>query len=205
MHDDARTIRTLSALCRALTHKLRTPLSTISNELYYLQSLLPPDQCTRAHERVRVIADIVSFSDQFTRHPLVAEPCTLDELVHEAFGIAPASGATVVAPRALLNLALRALRESLELACEPKFEVSLSNTPCLTLRAIPQPRVHSLLAGQTFTSLTSLLSDSLDIDSLYPPFIDAALWASGAEIEISVTATFSLTVTWCSDAATPHC
>jgi len=55
--------RMLACLCRALAHKIRTPLSVISNDLSYLQTIVPKEECQRGLESVRAIAHVLkSFS-----------------------------------------------------------------------------------------------------------------------------------------------
>lgn len=53
----------LSAFLRALSHKIRTPLSVISNDLTYFQTLVPNEDFSRAIGKVQDISEILrSFS-----------------------------------------------------------------------------------------------------------------------------------------------
>lgn len=52
----------LTVFCRALAHKLRTPLSVLANELSYLESVLPNgEELVKSREKLKVVLDVIKF------------------------------------------------------------------------------------------------------------------------------------------------
>ena len=52
-------LKVISCLCRSLSHRIRTPLSVISNDLSYFSTKLGDDECSRALNKCREISAIL--------------------------------------------------------------------------------------------------------------------------------------------------
>ena len=59
MENRLRICRILEGFARTLTHRLRTPLSVIQNDLTYFQSLLPEGECGRSLDKCAAISGIL--------------------------------------------------------------------------------------------------------------------------------------------------
>lgn len=60
--DPLKTCHVLEGFARVLSHKLRTPLSVIQNDLSYLQSIVPEGECRRSLDKCRQIVDLLRDS-----------------------------------------------------------------------------------------------------------------------------------------------
>ncbi len=58
-HDPLKTCHVLEGFARVLSHKLRTPLSVIQNDLTYIQTLVAEGECRRSLYKCRQIVDLL--------------------------------------------------------------------------------------------------------------------------------------------------
>lgn len=74
----------VTALLQALAHKIRTPLSVISNDLNYFATLIDPDECSRSkrrcHEIDQILRDVVTCSKAASQRPNCTASVLLEHL-----------------------------------------------------------------------------------------------------------------------------
>lgn len=99
---------------RAVNHSIRTPLSVVSNELFYFKSLLPAQEIERAEARCAEIAGILDRSKFCGTTELCFEEVYASELVNEAaaalgISVSAAPSCKLYADRSRLAAAIRQL------------------------------------------------------------------------------------------------
>lgn len=174
----------LRAFSRGLAHKIRTPLSVISNEL----SCFPPEEKLLSPKRCQDISQILRLiqlpnDDDYSTLPL-KEFLSALELPCLAKSSELYIKASVKIFRSLLAL-LQVLHPNI------KPELSLYNN---SLRLTYQtPATQNLLINR-FSSFTKYYCDTLGLDSFAPPLLDTALKYHAAQITIEHTNTVCITI-----------
>jgi hypothetical protein len=184
----------LIAFARALTHKIRTPLSVLSNDLFYFRSVLDAEEVEGSLVKAQSIADLLTSLSRFDRSS-EQEHFNISELLLE-FGPLPPCMRTGDREefRLLIATIPEALREAGIVDIRPSIQdsgttISLIYTCSLTasLKALPQL--------SQYCSLTELLFYGMGCDATLAPFIDALMLKYQAQISIHranvVTITFS--------------
>ena len=69
----------LGATLRTLSHELRSPLSVVSNELQYLASRLPAEECARAQRRCQEVSDLLKQMCGMSSEPLCKSCVKIDD------------------------------------------------------------------------------------------------------------------------------
>ncbi len=195
--DRTRSLLLLSSLFHALSHKIRTPLSVISNELACIDPAL--GEVSRSQRRCLEIVDILDSI------PAIALSSPSFEEIHFAdldIRTSTTQSILIKADRKLLPLAFQ-LFEALcaELfRAKPSFATMIqvnpdSNCSNLLLR-VAMNHAPYRPEQRRYQSVTDYLCHTLNLDVPTAPFIDAILWAHGAQIEIvaSSSTTFSFTL-----------
>ncbi|MBN8551159.1 MAG: hypothetical protein J0M12_17730 [Deltaproteobacteria bacterium] len=208
-----RTHAIVSSLIRALTHRIRTPLSVISNELAALSPLLPTAELAPATERVSQITELLKSLSQFTVSPSPKQRIEAQEVVREISALHQEklvvsegkSELPLLGDRRMFSLALNSLVTLLlQLDSAPvpepiaiRCSTSGDNKGALLFRSCSK----TLLEGsqqQGWHSLSDFFNDGMDLDSFLPPCIDSILLAQGVTVlvvprsGIEITLQFSL-------------
>jgi len=176
----------LSAFVRALAHKVRTPLSVITNDLTYLRTLVPPEECERSLERSREIANLLRRLCDGCDADLDLRPLTLSAVLPP--NLASLSECTVVGDEQKLRLAFEFLNEVLFSLGRGAIDAVGTVTPECTNLEIRHVMdgARPELDGRRFECFTALVNIALERDTPFPPLLDALLLAHGCAIEISV-------------------
>lgn len=203
---DQRPFQLVSALARALSHQIRTPLSIISNDLFFFQSLIDPQECRRSLEKTRCIAGILNQACAMGKEELRREPIDLESLARDVFADAAAPDysaeqrpvLTVPGDPVRLRLALECLKAAACFTNGPagsaawRMKVDFDGTG--QTRPVRLCLIDSRLGferGQAedfalFSSFSRFYEHVVQGDSLLPIIADAVFWAHGAEIEVRV-------------------
>ena len=86
MKEQALALNRTGALLRTLSHQIRNSLSTISNDLFYFQSLLPAGECQRTQTCCRDLAQMLSDVCEHLASPLQREPVPIKSFCRTIFG-----------------------------------------------------------------------------------------------------------------------
>ncbi len=178
----------LSTFARSLAHKLRTPLSVISNDLYYFKSLLPTAECDRSIERCRQLSDILSEHTSFGGSELETRRISLTTLMGKAFPLCVVEGDdhNITADEARLLQALDVYRQVLIEYIVPEQSEAVveksgsSIDATFHFRRLP---AKEPLQGE-FSSLTEFSVNVLKTDNLAIPLADALLLAHDVQTKI---------------------
>lgn len=169
---EQRPLFLLRSFASALAHQVRTHLSIISNDLFFLQTLVQPGETARAIERCGQISELLKPAIDLAQAAGKAVPLSLGTEVKAAFPdaeIAEATSQVLAVPEQLRQLlqilAQRFPRESCEV-CENHFLL----------------RWSELLPSEV-TSLTELATTLRLAESILPMLGDALLWAQGASLK----------------------
>lgn len=184
-----RTFLLVASLAKALAHKIRTPLTVVTNELSYLST--QGQDCERAIQRSKDIASILKLacslgstaprSDE--RVDLVATTKrTFPEIVATQFFVR----SDMMRLDATLKL-LKAMRE--DLADEESSSTSAVQlaTQGSEGRLTVECKLHDPISVDgEFSSLTALFSEKLHLDLVEPPLIDAGAALCGVKINATL-------------------
>ena len=183
---DQHSFYILQAFVRALSHRIRTPLSVVSNDLHYLKTFAPPGECDSSADRCREIAKILSETTILGSAPLTIESLRLGDFfqlpeVSVNYHLTPdAFQLMVLADTERWGVLFRELLVLLRSLSNEPGKVHVAATASagrieldLELSAVLAPR-------QVHTSLSSFFCGELGRDSFVAPLLDALIWSHGA-------------------------
>ena len=183
----------LAAFGRALSHQVRTPLSVISNDLFYLQTLIAPEECQRSLERCKSISDILAAACQVSTQPPMSNVVRLEVLLREVFACLISEQCCIKGDGEQLHQAFSMLSELLAFESTPAFNVSLcreNGNAVVRLIAPRQPfdveELQEPLKVHSFTEIFNIYGRQ---DGLTPMYVDAILWENGARTNIKIEKT----------------
>jgi hypothetical protein len=168
------SLEILSALSHALSHQIRTPLSVISNDLFYLQSLVPEGECARALKRCQEISAVLQ--SVALQEELFESPAAIS--AREAFGLFSseeqrgADKILVQASPAILELLGKSLKELLALLGTEAARFSLRSADSWAVLTFSQA-VSADFAEGAFASFTRYFSGHAALDAVQPMLLDA--------------------------------
>ncbi len=172
----------VSALSRALSHRIRTPLSTLSNELFCLKGTLSGEEWERLQRPVQRILDLLKELSGPWGKDNIPEACALVELIGAAGG-----DISLMVPKARLRFVVDSIaRIAMTLASDQAVTPTVQRSAdSVTISwQIPRPPQLPLDFSPVSTSLTGLLFCTLGLDELTPPLIDAVLEAEGWHVAV---------------------
>lgn len=178
----------LAAFSRALSHQMRTPLSVISNDLFYLQTLVAPEECQRSLERCKSISDILARSCELDTEPLQLASIPVSAVLPDNFCVAVSVSCRIRGDRERLRRAFCMLSDLLCLGTDGRSSTSLAQKERIIVLTIEtcleglelEPKIEALKAN-CFTQLFNIQGRQ---DGFAPMFIDAILWEHGAHMDI---------------------
>lgn len=180
----------LAAFGRALSHQVRTPLSVISNDLFYLQTLIAPEECQRSLERCKSISDILAAACQVSTRPPSFEAVRLDVLLRDVFACLITEQCSINGDGERLRQAFSMLSELLALESNPACNVSVcrenGNTVVKLIAPMPPFDVEELQEPLQVNSFTEVFNICGRQDRLTPMYIDAILWENGACMKLEL-------------------
>lgn len=180
----------LRALTRALAHKLRSPLSVVSNDLQFLKSKLPDAEIERSQRKLKEISDILEKLESVTARPIerraIAVRTLCQHCIPEALASLQNGSAQIDVDLEVCHLAFDQLRQLCAgLKVNPIFTAALSEHEfCVQALLTPLSGNISALSGRIFNSLALALNLELALDFLEPPLIDSLFWAQGCNMRI---------------------
>lgn len=191
----------LYCFIRALSHKIRTPLAVIQNELTYIKTQLPAEECERAIEGCRRIKDVLSAVSKDISYQADLQPLQMPELgtLFPAldglnFQLEPGIENEIVrVDKALLGFAFRGMTEFLA-AHQKNMPLSYR---CRAARDGSGLFIHLSGTFQAYLSKKADLSRTyvsfcefsylcLDNDSVLLPLVDAIICDHGWQISIEL-------------------
>ncbi len=175
-----------SSLIKALSHKLRTPLSVISNDLFYFQSILPEGQCARSSSKLIEISVLLNDLSQLGTAPLRFEKENLLSILEEVFPQIENRSSTpcyALIDESKLKSVLGLFNELITVvAPRDTPRVDLLRTDSNAEILITFPFASPAASEHTVYSLSECFSSVLELDSPLPPIIDALIWAHNGEV-----------------------
>ena len=178
----------VAAFGRALAHKLRTPLSVITNDLSFLQTQLAPGECARSLERSREIAELLRRVCDGNDGVLKVEECALGELLPRSWKVSGVvsrvrvDSVKMIRAFALLDECLATLtRGQIDVG-----EIGSSSAPSLRLVLAVEDSTRARISSKEFQCFTSLMNECLGRDLIFPPLVDALLLAHKCGISIGI-------------------
>lgn len=178
------------ALVRSLSHKLRTPLSVISNNFSYLTSLTDDSACNQGLSKCQEISDILKSSIldspnlQFQETDLVALFLNINSTL-----ASPIPKQRLLCDPSKIRTALAIITQLIGCNTNPNSAasrvevVTLPNCLKINLTSNTQTLL-SASSPQSFESLTEFFCLTLDRDSPSAPIADAILWAHKYSIKV---------------------
>lgn len=198
----------LASFAKALAHRIRTPLTVVTNELSYLAT--QGHDCGRAIQRSKDIAEILKVACLLGSPTPHDSSIDISESLKKVF---PALTATTSAASSMSDLPFIAVSDSVHLEATMRLVARLitdlsgeaevhqpityavdATHAVLTLRC----RLHDPISAQgTYKSLTELFTSQLHLDLIEPPLIDAGAFRTGTELAAVLTdGNFELRCTW---------
>jgi hypothetical protein len=179
----------VASLAKALAHKIRTPLTVVTNELSYLAT--QGSDCERAVQRSKDIAAVLKLACALgSAAPRRDERLDLTTTVKRCFPDVTA------APFFVNNDAMR-LDASLRLLSAMRNDLADEESPTSSSTALTVSGANATLTMRCklhdeisvdgeFSSLTALFSEKLHLDLIEPPLIDVGASLCGIRIRCTL-------------------
>lgn len=177
-------------LTRALSHKIRTPLSVISNDLNFFKTLIDPKECDRGLAKCRAIAQFFEPCERLQNQRGLSEDFSVADIVEESVGYRAAQYGE--------DFTLRGNKLHFSQALKWMNELF----PFDNIRFIKASRTINFSprsAGQIdadldpgFTSLTEIYFSNASDDSILPVLIDSVMFTFGGEFKLTTAGEVSL-------------
>lgn len=172
--------RLMTQLLRVLSHKMRTPLSVISNDLQYLASIHPDAEVERSLGKVKTISDLLSAVQSGLHCEVVPQEVSLCELLTVA-GIEYESEVLslprVKAGPDFLKILFQELREMTQ--CRVIGCAELGSYVALECSG----EIASEMSRDfDFSLFTQVFNEELQLDSALFPILDSLLIASNISL-----------------------
>lgn len=186
----------LSGFIRALNHRLRTPLSVVSNDLEALRAQLPSEEYERMRRKISQISELLRSVQRFSGALTLDSSVDLAQLVRsvaEERAVGAVLGnidpARVQGSESLVRVALDGVLELLQ---------SLPGAALLSIKVLRDADAARLTisfeatagtvmqsAPSSYDGLTEYFNETLDLDALSPPCIDSILAAHRATVSVT--------------------
>ncbi|NLF24169.1 MAG: hypothetical protein GX589_00725 [Deltaproteobacteria bacterium] len=198
----------LSCLIRGLTHRLRTPLAVISNDLSYFKTVLPAEECERSQLRCREVAAALKDISACSVRTLKLEDLSIERLLVES-ACAQQIAVTWECER---DLRVRADSGLLIAALRWFFEgwgalgraglASPKNTGCRVTRCLEfqalsvslQAESHLEPGEREYHTLAAFYDECPDLDQYTSALVDAIVWAHSGQVNVRVGPLLELSI-----------
>lgn len=166
----------LTAFTKALSHKIRTPLSVISNELHYLGTKVSKEEIERANSQCKKISDILSAAS-LIEGDLSFERFNTSELLKSS-----TSNFELKGDKEKLLKVFHLLAQTLGPIAEEKAflegkEIVISYKPSGS---------NYVDTTISYDTLSALVLENLNIDSIAPPLFDTIILSHGWKISSKI-------------------
>jgi len=184
----------ISALMRSLSHKIRTPLSVISNELQYFQANSQDEGYGRALKCCSQISDILSEVCRVGVGELKIQNFNLQELVSASFGCAlevDSDSYIILGDSNRLSVAFELLKDELNSILESEIDrIKLKHVDNIIILSLFLES-KSLAAEQlrSFYTLTEFFESLFSYNACNIPLIDLIFMVHGVKTMISMDST----------------
>ncbi|MCB0332920.1 MAG: hypothetical protein KDD55_05435 [Bdellovibrionales bacterium] len=205
---DQRTLTALTALIRGVSHRVRTPLSVVSNDLSYFKTLIDPEECERSIVRCREISEILRDAARCGSYSLDLSPCVIEEFVTKV--LTPSLGEVEVSGTVERELAVDKRLTEKALSCIPILFEKFGEGPSflsavrvvisdddLELHfegSVRADYINRSVERNRCDSFTEYFCVVLDTDSYLPPILDAVVWAHEGSVLIEIETCASVTI-----------
>ena len=178
-------LRFLAAFANGLSHKMRTPLSVISNDLSYFETKIDPSECERSKRRCRELSELLkelSLSNIETQTSLDCQ-ILVETLTTRGAGVAGSPSCTLTSLGDSLLHAFVLLDEFLaELDDGRRYSFSLKgSTLSISVPVGTEPPADTI---QTAT-LTEYLQEKIGVNSHIPPYVETIFLAHGIKTKLN--------------------
>lgn len=192
--DEQFALRTIQALVGALSHKLRTPLSVVQNDLSYLATVFAPEEFVRPIERCKQISQVLGASRVPKIEPLNTEALSpLDVVGQQGWELESELDRAILVSvnRAALTYVTKQwlnLFQSVDVQSSgylgpmrvSQFEGSfLMGASCKVSRDV-------ISNDETYSYFIEPFYNLMNLDSIEAPLIDAVVAACGWRVELSI-------------------
>lgn len=185
MTGEARALLFLGAFARALAHRIRTPLSVVSNELVCIGAE-QPELIATANPRVKEITEILKSANRLVHTAPVLQEVDLRDVNQRLFSGQPAK---MWGDVALLRAAFQGVVEIFD-----KYGVGASGLQCKVCCVETTLESINLRCGwkradieqYATDSLTSALCGKLGLDTIEAPLFDAVMDAHSILIDVKI-------------------
>ena len=179
----------VAALVRALGHQIRTPLSVIQNDLSYLATIAPAEECRRGLDRCRRIADILKAAMLSGGTRFEQGECDLLALAREHQYSSTLGEARCRGDREKLAYIVQSLPSIVASLAGTVAAAELSREDrCIALSARATNAAESPRNGD-YVSLTELSLDGFKRDLIESVLVDAIVWSHGGSVRTRVANT----------------
>ena len=210
---DALPLALISRFIRGLTHRLRTSLSVISNDLSYFKTLLPAEECERSQLRCREVAAALKDISACSSQALKFEEISIDRLLSESARPQQITvtwecerDLSVRADSGMLAEALRWFFEGWQALGRAGFVVPQAPSCCVMRRPELQALSVSLRGecrlepcrlgsgGREYHALAAFYDECPDLDQYTSALVDAIVWAHAGRVHARVGPQLELSV-----------
>lgn len=186
-----RCLLLVSTLARALSHRLRTPLSVISNDLAYLKRFMPPDEEFYSPEKCREISAILKNLSTIGDADLKSTPTSYQQIENQLLEhykiTAPSSAASINCDLQRVILALKMLADLInnDPNTQSKAQLSLLKSDTESyIKILSSFKLSSTPQPDSYNSFSLFFNTNTNSDSILPAMIDTIIWAHGWESKI---------------------
>lgn len=187
----AQSFNRLVRFIRALNHRLRTPLSVISNDLYYLRTVAAGSEIERSMTRVQEMKSILNSVSLCGTRPLEFEEASFEELARGAADssgtvVRMSSSALVRVDRERIVLALTLVLEMLRPLSFGSLDIAGAEDSAPTVNIYGNAALPCAEGGGSELDLERFLLDRFGPDDMRPVIIAAIFSAHGvcARVEL---------------------
>lgn len=193
---DRRALEAIQTLMRGLAHRVRTPLSVVSNELTYLAKVYQTEECRRAMDRCQGISQILKSASLSLDPSVQVEEIPLPDFLRSCLPgssisaqVAPAGLClqvnTVEVKEAFLRIKDVLTEAASDLPADWRVVLEQENHRLLLQLELHTQAVPRATGDMTFSSFASFFCTACGLDLLSAPLVDALLWANQGEVEIT--------------------
>ncbi|MEZ4753804.1 MAG: hypothetical protein R3A13_05765 [Bdellovibrionota bacterium] len=179
------TVTIVNALIRALSHKIRSPLSVILNELSVLESQLTPGETALAQKQCKNISEILKQAGVFNEVTSVPSRIDLEQSLLRCFAEVSFNSDTkaIVIDEPKFNRVLQSLAELLG----TKSQVEVLKQGNDFLLSIASRSAEEPAYPDNYSLLSTYFSEKCGRDSFAAPLADLLLSSMASKLVLEVS------------------
>ena len=183
-----RALDLLLTLMQTLSHQVRTPLSVISNDLTFFQSIIEPSECERGILRCRQISDYFKPAQLLSNSTAKSEIFNMQTLLQEIFGSSLEGKSSTMQCQGIQNNLQQAFRWIAELFSVESVRflgdrrsLKFNLAKPIEIKGVSKNRIDS---HSNITSISEIYAADAGYESILPILIDAVFVSYSAECRI---------------------